>query len=107
ASNKSPDRNDGADRLFDELCLWSVNRRFSISTDHSNRAQSAILPRVDRELRLYEGKRLVRVVVCRPLKSRNAFAAARNALENTLACHHSSSKSEGPARREQTASPNF
>src|SRR6266699_1737575 len=54
APQKRSHRNDGADRLLNELRLRSLDRRIPVCADYPDRAQSALLPGVVRELRFCE-----------------------------------------------------
>src|SRR5436305_1048156 len=107
APQKRSHRNDGTDRLLNELRLRSLDRRIPVCANYPDRAQSALLPGVDRELRFHERKRLVCVVVQRYSGTDGAVAQNSNRALREARCRNPVDRLEEANGRESALARSF
>src|SRR5436853_2028052 len=91
-----PERNHGANRLFNQLHLRITDRRLSTSANSADRAQPALLRPINRGLWFCKGEGLVRMVVRTEQRSDLAIATAGRRARSKNVGENSSDQSPSP-----------
>src|SRR6266516_1212175 len=105
-ASKRPNRNDGADRLFNQLCLRTAHRWFSTSAHPSYCTQPALLRRLDRSVSFCQSQGLVRVVVLEISRAGGTIAKNCHRTCWQAGCYDPTDQSEKD-RRGKSAYPRY